>query len=68
MCAGAAVLARVERLVYGCDDPKNGAVRSLYQIAEDERLNHRIEVTRGILEQECASQIRSFFQRKRQAG
>ena len=68
MCAGAAVLARVSRLVYGCDDPKSGAVRTLFRVADDIRLNHRIEVTRGVLQQECASQMRNFFQKKRNAG
>jgi tRNA(adenine34) deaminase len=65
MCAGAAVLARVARLVYGCNDPKAGAVRSLYQIADDARLNHRIEITSGILAEECAALLRGFFQGKR---
>jgi tRNA(adenine34) deaminase len=65
MCAGAAVQARVTRLVYGCDDPKAGAVRSLYQVADDPRLNHRAEITGGVLAEECAEQIRSFFQQKR---
>jgi tRNA(adenine34) deaminase len=68
MCAGAVVQARVERLVYGCDDPKAGAVRSLYQVADDPRLNHRAEVTAGVLAEECAEQIRSFFQHKRQGS
>src|ERR687894_914892 len=49
MCAGAIVNARVPRLVYGCDDPKAGAVRTLYRLCEDERLNHRVEVTAGVL-------------------
>ena len=65
MCAGAAVLARVARLVYGCDDPKAGAVRSLYQIAEDARLNHRIEVVSGVLAEECSALLRSFFSKRR---
>ena len=65
MCAGAAVLARVARLVYGCHDLKAGAVRSLYQIADDARLNHRIQVSSGVLEEECASLLRLFFQAKR---
>jgi tRNA(adenine34) deaminase len=65
MCAGAAVLARISRLVYGCDDPKTGAVHSLFQIANDQRLNHRIEVTRGVLEQECSSSMKAFFQKRR---
>jgi tRNA(adenine34) deaminase len=65
MCAGAVVLARVARLVYGCEDPKAGAVRSLYRLADDPRLNHRIEITAGILADECSSLLRSFFQGKR---
>ena len=68
MCAGAAVLARVSRLVYGCDDPKSGAVRTLFRVADDIRLNHQMEVTRGVLQQECASLVRTFFQKKRSAG
>ena len=65
MCAGAAVLARIERLVYGCDDPKAGAIRSLYQIADDPRLNHRIEITSGVLAAECSALLRSFFEPRR---
>jgi tRNA(adenine34) deaminase len=65
MCAGALVLARIARLVYGCDDPKTGAVKSLYNIVTDERLNHRLEVTSGILADECAKQLQDFFQKKR---
>ena len=65
MCAGAAVLARIERLVYGCDDPKAGAIRSLYQIADDPRLNHRVEVTSGVLAEECSALLRTFFAEKR---
>lgn len=65
MCAGAAVLARIERLVYGCDDPKAGAVRSLFRIADDSRLNHRMEIASGVLAEECGSLLRSFFQAKR---
>lgn len=66
MCAGALVLARVDRLVYGCDDPKTGAVKSLYTITTDERLNHRLEVTSGILEALCRQQLQQFFARRRQ--
>ena len=65
MCAGAAVLARIERLVYGCDDPKAGAIRSLYRLADDARLNHQISITRGVLAEECSSLLSSFFQRRR---
>ena len=66
MCAGALVLARLDRLVYGCDDPKTGAVRSLYNIVQDPRLNHCIEVTAGVLAEDCAAQLQAFFQRRRQ--
>ncbi len=65
MCAGALVLARIDRLVYGCDDPKAGACNSLYNIVQDPRLNHRLDVTRGVLARECSEQLRAFFQRKR---
>ena len=65
MCAGAMVLARVERLVYGAADPKAGAVRSLYNIADDARLNHRISVTGGVLEQETGDALRAYFSGKR---
>ncbi len=66
MCAGALVMARVDRLVYGCDDPKAGACKSLYNIVQDERLNHRLEVTSGILEDQCREQLQEFFARRRQ--
>ncbi len=65
MCAGALVLARIDRLVYGCDDPKAGACKSLYNIVTDGRLNHRLEVTSGVLADECAKQLQDFFQKKR---
>ena len=65
MCAGAAVLARLDRLVYGCDDPKAGAVRTLFRLADDLRLNHRIKITQGVLLEECAALMREFFQKKR---
>jgi tRNA(adenine34) deaminase len=61
MCAGALVNARVERLVYGCDDPKAGAVRTLYALCEDPRLNHRLEVVRGVLAQRCGQILSEFF-------
>jgi tRNA(adenine34) deaminase len=61
MCAGALVLARIDRLVYGCDDPKAGACRSLYNIVQDERLNHRIEIASGVLEKKCREQLQEFF-------
>lgn len=66
MCAGALVLARMDRLVYGCDDPKTGACKSLYNIVQDERLNHCLEVTSGVLEEQCREQLRGFFARRRQ--
>jgi tRNA(adenine34) deaminase len=65
MCAGAIVNARVARLVYGCADPKAGGVDSLYQIPTDSRLNHRVEVVSGVLEEECAALLRRFFRERR---
>lgn len=65
MCAGALVLARIDRLVYGCDDPKTGACKSLYNIVQDERLNHRLEVTSGVLAADCSNLLQEFFQRRR---
>ena len=65
MCAGALVLGRLDRLVYGCDDPKTGACGSLYDIVRDERLNHRLEVTSGVLAEECSRLLQDFFRRKR---
>ncbi len=65
MCAGALVLSRMDRLVYGCDDPKGGACGSLYNIVKDERLNHRLEVTAGVLAEECREQLQSFFEQHR---
>ena len=65
MCAGALVLARIDRLVYGCDDPKAGACKSLYNIVQDERLNHRLEVASGVLEEDCSELLQGFFARRR---
>ena len=65
MCAGAMVLARVSRLVIGTMDPKAGACGSVRNIAADDRLNHRIEITVGVLEEVCSSQLRDFFREKR---
>jgi tRNA(adenine34) deaminase len=65
MCCGAAVHARVARLVYGADDPKAGAVRSLHRLLDDPRLNHRVEVTAGARAEECGAQLRAFFRAKR---
>jgi tRNA(adenine34) deaminase len=61
MCAGALVHARVARVVYGCADPKGGAIDTMFGIGRDSRLNHRYEVVAGVLEGECASQLRAFF-------
>jgi len=65
MCAGALVLARIDRLVYGCDDPKTGAVKSLYKIVQDERLNHRLDVTAGVLADDCSGLLQKFFAKRR---
>ena len=65
MCAGAIVNARVRRVYYGCHDPKAGAVRSLYQILDDRRLNHRVDVVPGVLGTEAAGLLRGFFERLR---
>ncbi|MGH8823096.1 MAG: nucleoside deaminase [Jiangellaceae bacterium] len=67
MCAGAAVLARVARLVYGAVDPKAGAVGSLWDLVRDRRLNHRPEVVSGVLADECGAVLREFFATHRQA-
>ncbi|MDQ1723854.1 MAG: tRNA(adenine34) deaminase [Frankiaceae bacterium] len=61
MCAGAAVLSRVDRVVYGALDPKAGAAGSLWDVLRDRRLNHRPEVVGGVLEDECAAALRAFF-------
>jgi len=61
MCAGALVLARIGRLVFGAYDPKAGAVASLWDVVRDPRLNHRVEVVGGILEDQCGAVIRDFF-------
>ena len=65
MCAGAAVLARVARLVFGAYDPKAGAVASLWDVVRDQRLNHRIDVRGGILEAECGELLRAYFDSRR---
>ncbi len=61
MCAGAIVNARVARLVFGCTNPKAGAVATLYQLVSDPRLNHRVEVRGGVRELECANELKTFF-------
>jgi tRNA(adenine34) deaminase len=70
MCAGALVHARVSRVVYGCSDPKGGAIDTFFGIGRDTRLNHRFEVTAGVLGEECAASLRDFFLalRKGRAG
>ena len=68
MCAGALVNARIERVVYGCDDPKGGALRTLFTIGSDPRLNHRFEVTPGVRSDACAARLRAFFGALRAAG
>jgi tRNA(adenine34) deaminase len=65
MCAGALVLARVDRLVYGASDPKAGAVGSLLDLSSDPRLNHRFPVERGLRGEECGEQLRAFFRSRR---
>jgi tRNA(adenine34) deaminase len=67
MCAGALVNARMSRLVYGCTDPKAGAVDSLYEIPTDVRLNHRLDVVGGIRASECSELLSSFFRARRLA-
>ena len=68
MCAGAIVNARIPKLVYGCPDPKAGAVRTLYQLCDDPRLNHRVEIEAGVQSEVCADLLRDFFQKQRAAG
>jgi tRNA(adenine34) deaminase len=65
MCAGGLIQARVPRLVYGCDDPKGGAVRSCFEILNHARLNHQVQVTPGILANECAAILQTFFASRR---
>ena len=65
MCAGALVLARVDRLVYGCRDHKAGALGSVYDVVRDERLNHTYRITPGVLEAECREVLTGFFARLR---
>jgi tRNA(adenine34) deaminase len=68
MCAGALVLSRLARLVYGATDEKAGACGSLFTITQDPRLNHRIETVAGILAEPCAELLREFFRRRRALG
>ena len=68
MCAGAIVLARIPELVFGAWDPKAGAAGSVMNILQDERLNHRVEITAGVLERQCGAILRDFFVRLRGPG
>jgi len=68
MCAGALVHARVRRVVYGCADPKGGAIDTMFGIGRDTRLNHRFEIVAGVLAEECAERLRSFFAQLRTAA
>src|SRR5689334_11195678 len=68
MCAGALVQARLKRLVYGASDPKAGAVDSALRVLNHSRLNHRMEVTRGVMEEQCSQILRDFFQARRLGG
>lgn len=65
MCAGALVQSRISRVVYGASDPKGGGAQSLYQILNDTRLNHQIEVISGVLESDCSQILKDFFKKKR---
>jgi tRNA(adenine34) deaminase len=65
MCAGAILHARIERIVFGAADPKGGAVVSLYRLFDDQRLNHTVAVTEGILRETCAEILSGFFHAKR---
>jgi tRNA(Arg) A34 adenosine deaminase TadA len=65
MCCGAALQARIARLVYGADDPKAGAVRSVHRLLDDARLNHRVELTAGVRAEECGARLRDFFRARR---
>jgi len=65
MCAGAIIQARIARVVFGAPDPKNGAVTSLYNVFDDKRLNHSVEVTGGVLKKKCGEILSRFFQEKR---
>ncbi len=67
MCAGAIVQSRVKRVVYGAEDPKAGAVNSLYQLLQDARLNHRADVVAGVMAEGCGQILSRFFQQKRTA-
>ncbi len=65
MCMGALLHTRIKRLVFGCPDPKAGAAGSLYDVSRDPRLNHQIEVTVGVREEESRALLQRFFRKKR---
>jgi tRNA(adenine34) deaminase len=66
MCAGAIINSRLDRVVYGCDDPKAGAARSLFHLLDNPALNHQVEITAGVREDECAQLMKDFFRARRQ--
>jgi tRNA(adenine34) deaminase len=66
MCAGASVLSRVERVVYGAPDPKGGCAGTLMNLLQDERFNHQCEVTEGVMKEECGMLLTEFFRELRQ--
>ncbi|MCH9033679.1 MAG: nucleoside deaminase, partial [Planctomycetes bacterium] len=68
MCAGAILQARIPRVVYGAADPKAGAVRSLFRLLDDERLNHRVETIGGVMADVCGGMLTEFFLRQRKLG
>ena len=66
MCAGAMIQARVDRIIFGARDPKAGCAGSLYNLLQDERFNHRVDVIEGIMEEQCREIIQKFFRNKRE--
>src|SRR5579872_3956228 len=66
MCAAACVAARIDRVAYGCADPKGGGAGSVYDVTGDRRLNHQVRVTQGVCEDDAAAQLRDFFRQRRQ--
>lgn len=68
MCAGAIIHARIKRVVYAADDPKTGAVTSLYQLLSDKRLNHQPEITGGVLAETAGALLKQFFRERRKRG
>lgn len=66
MCMGAIILARIPRLVYACRDPRVGAAGSIYNLAEDQRFNHQVQVCEGVLQEQCSTRLSAFFKQLRQ--